>query len=392
MKKRIHCRLMGGLGLIVLAITAQASEQQWLRYCTARDARQALGSIGAQRITLSTNKPAHLECPKAHMNTPLFGQWLTPMAESGRAWMALNRSQESGPYDELLIDSNMNGSLVDEHVVRAHQIEPLRSRFGPARVVFDTEEGPVAYHLNCEFSNYNNRRNLSVISGGWYEGTITVDGQERRCMLIDHNANGTFNDTSDTPDDCDAIRIGEKDDFKTSKVGSEIVIGAVVYRLEIARDGAFIKLAAAEYLKYGAVLLPQAMDELQVKSQNKVFRIHPQEGKGRLPEGRYQIQLWRTKRRDEDGHLWTLAGQDFGGNGWFEVNEGGQTNLRIGEPVTCTVHSTKSDATRSFNLTVRGRLGERIKLTQNGSQPWPPRLHIKDTTGTYDRTYSFKYG
>ena len=99
--------------------------------------------------------------------------------------------------------------------------------------------------------------------------TITIEGQKRYCLLIDQNANGTFNDTSDSALGCDAIRIGEKSDLKTSFVGHEIVIGAVVYRPEIARDGAFIKLAAVDDLTYGTILLPETVDELQVKSQRQ---------------------------------------------------------------------------------------------------------------------------
>ena len=257
MQKKIHSLLVTAVVLFALAFTARASERQWLRYYTGREIRQVLGNIGSQQISLNTDRPAGIELPEITTNNPLFGKWLTPMVKSGQVWMALARSKNDGHYDRLFIDSNTNDNLADETVVMVYQAERLRSNFGPVKVVFDLEDGPVAYHLNLEFSNYNNRNRFSATSGGWYEGTITIGEQKKRCMLIDQNANGTFNDKSDNPYECDCIRIGEKDDLKTSFVGNDIVIGAVIYTAEIARDGAFIKLAATEDVTRGNTSIQQ---------------------------------------------------------------------------------------------------------------------------------------
>ncbi len=187
MRKNIHPLFIAGFGPLILAVAAQASELQWLRYCTGRETRQILGNVGSQQISLSAGRPEGMELPEFQTNDPLFGKWSTPMVKSGRVWMALDRSKNDGPYDRLFIDSNTNDNLADETVARAYQTEQLRSNFGPVKVVFDLEDGPVAYHLNLEFSNYNNRNRLSATSGGWYEGTITIDGQKKPCMLIDQN-------------------------------------------------------------------------------------------------------------------------------------------------------------------------------------------------------------
>jgi hypothetical protein len=389
MRKKI-CPLF--IAIFIVGIVAQASEEQWLRYCTARETHQILGNIVSQQIILSHDKPVGIELPDFITNKPLFCKWLTPMVKDGSVWVALDRSKTNGPYDMLFIDSNTNNNLADEASIMAYQTEQLRSNFGPVKVVFDIEDGPVAYHLNLEFSNYNNQNKLSATSGGWYEGTITIGGQKKNCMLIDQNANGTFNDKSDNPYECDCVRIGDKDDLKTSYVGNDIVIGAAIYKAEIARDGAFIKLAPVKDITYGAILLPETINELQAKRNNTVFSIQPEKGTGRLPVGRYQIHLWKTKRKDKQGKVWTLTGQDFGGNGWFEVREGEQTNLEIGEPINSKMQVKKSGPTYTFSQILRGRLGERIEFTCDGFQPSPPKLNIKNVTDSYDRTYSFQYG
>jgi hypothetical protein len=389
MRKKI-CPLF--IAIFIVAVVAQASEEQWLRYCTARETRQILGNIGSQQIVLTTDKPAGIEFPEFITNKPLFGKWLTPMVRSGKVWIALDRSKNNGPYDRLFIDSNTNDNLADETAVKAYQTEQLRSNYGPVKVVFDLEDGPVAYHLNFEFSTYNDRNRFSATSGGWYEGTITIDGQNKYCILIDQNANGTFNDKSDNPYECDCIGVGDKDNLKRSFTGNEIVVGGAVYKAEVSRDGAFVKFADAEDVAYGTILLPETIDEMQVKRNNSVFTIQPNNGTGRLPVGQYQIYLWSIKRKDEQGRAWTLTGQDFGGNGQFEVNDGEQTNIEIGEPITCTMQMRKSGSTHTFSQILRGRFGERIELTQDGSQSPPPKLNIKNTSGSYNRTYNFEYG
>ncbi|MHC4533542.1 MAG: hypothetical protein ACYS6K_06285 [Planctomycetota bacterium] len=392
MRNKTYLWLSVVIGLYSLAMVAEAQEEQWLRYRSAREARQILGNIGLQQVELSNDRPVGVELPQFKAEHPLFGKLFTPMVESGHIWILLGRSHKNGLYDRLFIDSNGDGHLKDETVVVAYQKEQHRSDFGPVKVVFEVEDGPVTYHLNFEYSNYNNRNRFFATSGGWYEGAITVGGQKKYCLLIDQNANGTFNDKSLKAYECDRIRIGEKDAAKTSFVGNYIVIDAVMYQPEIARDGANIKLTVAKDVVYGSVRLPKTIGEFAAKGENGLFTVKPEKELARLPVGKYHIHLWKTECKDDKGNSWALTGQEFGNNGLFEINESDQTTLDIGEPIISTLTARESDSRYSFSQILRGQLGERIELTHNGSQPRPPRLHIKNKDGSYDRTFSFEYG
>lgn len=392
MQDKIYLRLAVGISLYTLAVVAEAQEEQWLRYRSAREARQILGNIGLQQVELSNDRPVGVKLPQFEAESPLFGKLFTPMIESGQIWISLDRSQKDGPYDRLFIDSNGDGHLKDETVVAAYRTERYRSNFGPVKVVFEVEDGPVTYHFNFEFSNYNNRNRFFKTSGGWYEGAITIGGQRKYCLLIDQNANGTFNDKSLNAYECDRIRIGEKDEAKTSFVGNYIVVDAVLYQPEIARDGAYIKLTVAEDVVYGSIQLPEAIGEFAAEGENGLFTLKPEKELARLPVGKYRIQLWKTERKDDKGSTWALTGQEFGNKGLFEVNESGQTTLDIGEPIICMLTARESDSRYSFSQSLRGQLGERIELTRNGSRPRAPKLHIKNEDGSYDRTFSFEYG
>jgi hypothetical protein len=392
MRNKTYLWLAVGISLYTLAVVAEAQEEQWLRYRSAREARQILGNIGLQQVELSNDRPVGVELPQFEAERPLFGKLFTPMVESGQIWISLDRSGKDGPYDRLFIDSNGDGHLKDETVVAAYRTEQYRSNFGPVKVVFEIEDGPVTYHLNFEFSNYNNRNRFFATSGGWYEGNITIGRQRKYCLLIDQNANGTFNDKSLNAHECDRIRIGEKDAAKTSFIGNYIVIDAVLYQPEIARDGAYIKLTVAKDVVYGSIRLPEKIGEFAAEGENGLFALKPEKELVRLPVGKYRIHLWKTKHKDDEGNTWVLTGQEFGNKGLFEVNESGQTTLDIGEPIISTLTAREDDSRYSFGQTLRGQLGERIELTRNGSQPRAPRLHIKNKDGSYDRTFSFEYG
>jgi hypothetical protein len=377
---------------IVFVVTTHAAERHWLHYRTGQNVRQILGNIGSQQIEVNTNKPAGVELPQFEMSNPLFGKWLTPMVKSGWIWIALDSSEKGKSYDRLFIDSNGDGNLKDETAVMASRKEANRSSFGPVKVLFEVENEPAAYHLNFEFSSYNKRNTLSVTSGAWYEGDITIGSQIKHLVLIDQNANGTFNDTSGNINKCDRILIGLNDKLQTHYAGKEIIIDAAIYKTNIAKDGSFIELNSMENITYGTIRLPETINRLSVKQGDRLFTVKPDNGISQLPTGKYRIQLWKTELKDKKGNNWLLIGQDFSSKGDFDVKDNNEVTLSIGEPVTCNLQIKKSGSTYTFNQVLTGRLGENIKMTCNGSQPDAPMLNIKNADGSYDRMYRFQYG
>jgi hypothetical protein len=203
------------------------------------------------------------------------------------------------------------------------------------KVVFEGEDGPVTYHLNFRFYDYNEQnRRLYIYSGGWYEGEVTVGDQKKYCMLIDYNVNGTFNDKSLQAGASDRIGIGDKGDQNTGFVGNYIEVGNVLYRTEIARDGAFIKLAKAEDVKYGNIRVPETITESTVGGENGQFTHKLKDGATTLPVGKYRIDHWQIDRKDDKGKSWTMRGYGFSERGDFDIKEETETALEIGEPVT----------------------------------------------------------
>jgi hypothetical protein len=315
------------------------------------------------------------------------------MVESGHLWIVLDQVHKQGPYDLLYIDSNANGKLDDENAAKAYRTDQRSAYFGPLKVIFEVEDGPVTYHLNINAFQYGTNDNrLYASSGGWYEGDITVGGEKKHCVLFDYNANGAFDDKSANAGDCDRIRIGKQGGQDTLFTGNYIEIDETLYRPEIARDGAYIKLTKAEDVEYGSVRLPESITEFSANGENGLFILKPEKAVASLPVGKYCVYDWSIERQDEKGTNWKLKGSELGEKNLFDITEGKEAVLSIGEPVVATLDTSERQGTHSFRHNMRGRAGERIELTRNGAQPRAPKVNIKNAEGTYDRTYSFQYG
>ena len=254
MTKRTYIWFTVIIGIFVLAVGARAQDEQWLQYHSAREVRLVGFSSGMTNLEVTTEKPPTVEMPQFKSDEPVFAKWNTPMVESGYLWIALDKTHKHGMHDNLYIDSNGDGHLKDETAATTYRTTQTYAYFGPVKVVFQVEDGPVTYHLNFRFYGSDaSRRRMYASSGGWYEGDITVNGEKQHCVLFDGNANGTFNDKSLEASKSDRIRIGATSSQDTRFVGNFIEVDGTLYEPEISRDGAYVKLAEAKDVKYGNI-------------------------------------------------------------------------------------------------------------------------------------------
>jgi hypothetical protein len=393
MAKRKNIRLAAGFILLFLMWPVYAQNEQWLQYHSARELNLVGFNTNMKLLNLSDKIPSDVKLPKFTGENQLFAKWITPMVDKRFLWIALDRSHKFGMYDVLYIDSNGNGQLDDEEPQRQYRMDQTSSYFGPVKVIFQIQDGPVSYHLNFRYYGYNDEKRLYVFTGGWYQGEITIDGEIKQCVLFDYNVNGTFNDKAIAPENTDRIRIGGSagpDD--TRFVGKYIEVNNKYYEPEIARDGAYVKLPEAKDIKFGKVRLPESVTEISAGGLNGQFTIRPENGAGSLPVGKYQVNSWIVNRNDDKGSKWQLMGAQIGPEGFFDISEANETTLKIGEPIISTVNASYREGSYSFSQQLKGKNGENIQLMRNGTRPQAPQLNIKNKDGTYDRTYTFSYG
>jgi hypothetical protein len=391
MKKILHLMVVTSFAIGLFVSPAEAQDRQLLEYRSAREASPTIVRASRRHLMPTHERPRDVDLPEFESREPLFYRWPTPMVKAGSLRIALDRSETSRVRDRLFIDSDGDGSLKDETAVIAHKAESRHASFGPAKVVFEGEDGSITYHLNFRLCDHDSRI-LYVTPGGWYEGTITVGEKEQHCILIDRNVNGTFNDKSTNAENCDRIQIG-KDDYKNiSFVGNYLEIEGSLHRLEVTRDGAYVKLTAAEDVTFGNVRMPKSITEFAAGGENGLFVRKPEDGVCSLPIGQYLIDHWTIERKDDAGNNWKLQGSRSSKSGRFSVSDAEEVKLSIGEPVISTLTTRDRRGNRYFSQDLKGKLNESIYITRNGKRPPAPKLRIKSKDATYDRTFDFRYG
>jgi len=392
MSGKLYSRLILAVCLLVISSASVGQEEQRLQYQSSRNAQSILQGLSNQRLKLISERPEGVTLPDFKKEKPLFYKWQSPMTKNGYLLIAADCNQIDGSHNLLYIDSNGDGSLKDEPAISAYRAQPQHSYFGPVKITLEGKDGPVTYHLNFQLCDHDEQP-LWARSAGWYEGTITVGDIKKHCVLIDFDANGTFDDKSLNFDSCDRIRIGEEGSSDTRFVGSYIEIDRVLYRLNVARDGTWIKFTKTEDVVFGNIRVPQTIGEFAAGGENGLFTLWPEKGIGKLLVGKYRIEHWNIERKDQDDNNWKLEGKWSAIAGVFDVIAEKETELAIGEPIISSLEvAEEGGGSYYMSQNLAGRLGERIQLTCNGERPPAPKIRIKSENGSYDRTFTFAYG
>ena len=165
------------------------------------------------------------------------------------------------------------------------------------------------------------------------------------------------------------------------------------YHLEIAPDGAFIKLTPTDQVKLGKIKLPDNLTEFAASGENGSFTRYTTNKPLTLPVGKYHLDGWIKALPDDRGRIWRILADDSDQSGIFTIVADHETDLNAGDHVNAVLTVQKvNNSTYSFNQLLKGSMGENLTLLVDGDQPPPPKLHIKNPDGSYNRTFSFEYG
>jgi hypothetical protein len=368
---------------MLAAATALAQPEQWLEYHVSRE------PTGYRWIELSTNPPPEVALPK--LTAPAHhGSWTHGLEPAGRRHFSLDRSRRSGPCDRLYFDTNGDGRLDDETPVMASRRDEYMTFFGPIKLVFKGEDGPVSYHLILRFMQFEEEAaRLLVGAGGWYGGQVTLAGKKRQVRLLDNTVNGVFNDVGETPRDSDQIVVEGETGFSRF-LGRYLEVDGQLLAIEVARDGAFLKVKAAEGVAFGAVQVPETITELTVFGANGHFLRKPAQGKFELPAGQYGVQSWEIVRSDDRGARWQLVARGAPAVAAFEVPSGQITDLPVGEPIYAALEISEARRQLQFALRLLGPLGESVDILRGTERPRAPQLQVAGVG--FSATRNFEYG
>ncbi len=370
-----------------LALSAQAQKEQWLQYHTTSP-----GGRGYLDLELRTNAPPNLPLPKLSAQQPYFAYWKTPMDPAGGRWICFDRTRKSGPYDKVYIDTKGDGRLDNKPAIGTTRTDTFMAYFEPAKIVFKGEDGPVTYHLGLRFMKFEKSEpRVLASSAGYYAGEVDFGGQKRHVELVDADVNGTFNDQSPEPRDTDAIQV-QDDPVRQRYLGKLLELEGKFFRLEVARDGAFVKVQPAGKVPMAKVRVPETISEFVVFGQNGQFARKPKKGELTLPVGHYRIHQWTIDRKDNKGASWELSGYGFKESAEFDASEDQACTLAVGEPVHGVIEAEQVTNAVNFRLKFLGRFDETIQFMRGTERPPGPKLMLASLDGTYRATNTFEFG
>jgi hypothetical protein len=365
--------------LLAMPSIAIAQKEQWLDYQISDDGR------GYLYLELSTNAPPDVALPKLS-GKPYFAKWSTPMDPAGR-WICLERAGKSGPYNRLYVDSSGKRRLDEQQPITVDATDDTSCSFGRVRMVLKGPDGPCTYHLALQCMNYGDGiPRLLASSVGFYSGSVDFGGKKHKIELLDTSVNGTFNDAT-----ADHVHVlGQPNENKA--VGRLLEVDGEFYEIEVARDGAFIKVQKAKEVALGKVHVPESISQFIAIGEQGDFLRKPTKGELTLPVGKYRVNWWTIERKDSRGAKWTMTGYNFGEAADFVVGPEKTASLDLGEPVRMVMEAQDRTNEVSFSLSFKGPLGESVSVTRGDAQPRGPTLTLTSADGAYGYTNNFEFG
>jgi len=192
--------------------------------------------------------------------------------------------------------------------------------------------------------------------------------------------------------DSDRVQI-DGDQASEHFLGRMLEVNNKLYRIEVARDGAYVKVQKAESVALGQVRVPENISEFAVFGENGHFVRKPVNGELTLPAGHYRIFHWTINRKDEKGAAWTLSGYNFPDTANFEVASGNAATLDIGEPVQAVLQANANTNRQiRFDLSFVGHQKESIEMLRDGQRPRGPKLALANADGSLCYTNTFEFG
>jgi len=383
---------------VCLSGLARADGEQWLQYRSSDEPWPEAGfPLSLVRLEVSNSPPDGVALPKFEGDRQVFAKWNTPMAKSGFIWLALDGSKGAHTFSRLYVDSNCDGSLAGETPVTGTNSPADRhGTFPRVKVVFDTADGPVTYEFSLAYSEQKGGALICrVFPICWYEGTVKVGGKEYRVVLADSNCNGTFNDSSLDPNQADQVIVRSPyADFRTAGKYIQLVdqlSNTELYSLEVARDGAYVKITPSPKPPVGTLRVAPDVDHVGLLGENGLLFFDVRAAAAQAPAGKYVVYSWRIERKASNGALWLLSASYGQKAAAFEIAEGGETSLDVGEPLVASLEEVEGSQ-YVFSASLGGRLGESVRMSVGGALPDPPKLVVKNADGSYQKSFSFQYG
>jgi len=250
------------LTLLSLALWGCAQQGQRLACRISSDPKEVGVQTRSVVLEPSAAPPEGVPLPQSLGARACFAKWPTARAAGGFILIACSCRSSRDFYDTLYVDSDADGALDDESPISPAGSSSHRSRFGPVEIRFPAENGPAPYDVVVTCVDYPDYKQVIVSSACWYEGTVTVGGKKTKCVLVDYDANATFNDVAPDPKTSDRISLASSG--APAPLGKYVALGGRRYRVEPSADSASVRFTRAWRVPEGKILVPHGITALTI--------------------------------------------------------------------------------------------------------------------------------
>jgi hypothetical protein len=143
----------------------------------------------------------------------------------------------------------------------------------------------------------------------------------------------------------------------------------------------------------GSIRVPANISYFSVFGPKGHFLCHPKDGLAAVPAGEYSLDKYEVAATDSAGVKWQIKEGGAAMEKPFNVAEGNEYALDIGEPFKATLTASNTGPGEyNINQALRSRKGDNVNLRREGKQAGAPKVHIKNDDGSYDKTFSMEFG
>lgn len=413
-----HCALW----MLVLAHAAGAATlDATLRY-KSRSSALLTGPVKTRTLEAKDAPDPPLKGqPECKSDAPLFFT-LTLGPNEAPCALLLDESRGTGAgYDHLYVDTDGDGDLADEQPICGQTIAgDLRGAFlfMRARATIDYAGHKAPWHFDAYTQRVRatevepERTVLAVRPRGYYHGALTLDGKERKVVLVDTDCTGRFNDPP-TKDAGDRLLIDANGDERFDRAtelftcAKYLTLDGSCYQLTVAPSGETFRLeptkvAMGQLARHGGGTFTLALlspEHGEVKASGK------DGAPAKAPVGKYTIQQSMLELKTEGGGTWKATSRAVPDEAPVEVAAEGVAQVKFGPPLRLgstvkvtpegTLDAVKPGDTLVMVPKITGQAGEAYDLGALGdrkSRPRLPTVIIRNAKGEVVTQGDFRYG
>ena len=418
MRRNPSISIAAVLSLLILACPLQAGELE-MKVWDGKEHRAVGEFLGQQGTGLQPINAKTVGLPTGRALQGRFHVGRNPSQIVTLVFTAGEKNNSQIP-DELRIALG-NKPDVSQAQVFMRQPAPRSTRsssvhFNGVQFSFSQngQDHPLTIDITLHQANLSSHGYCTYKAKNFRAGTVNLDGQEVKVLLIDRTVNGLFDDrltTGSGSPNSDLLLIDANANKKLDRgpsssyrsyldFGGEISpltdilqINSAYYSYELGPNGSSLTLQRTEP-QLGTVVSADSGLRAQLLGPVFISFSGPAAEPLNVPVGKYNVLQSTYIKKDESGRTWSLSAMTAGGKAdALEVKPGQTTTIE--PPKLIKLGASLRNSGRGKYISAEFTTADGLRITSidvNGKRPNPPKFEIRDSSDKLIASGKLEYG